>query len=250
MQDRYFSDEELVAYLDGEEDFAPVKEIEAALATDSALRTRIEALEFDTSALKAGFEDIRPDAITLPRPAATAAPAARPRHGLWASITAGASAAALALGFMLGSSASTAPASWAEYVAAYQALYSNSTLAHISATPEAQQVELNRVAASIGKDIDVGQLTLFPDVQYTRSQILSFQGQALIQLAFLTSTGEPLALCVIRSDGEADAALQTLRMEGLSTALWSQNGYRYILIGGKDDALIERMSSSFMAMAI
>ena len=36
MQDRYFTDEELVSYLDGEADFAPVEEIAEELKIDSS----------------------------------------------------------------------------------------------------------------------------------------------------------------------------------------------------------------------
>ena len=44
MQNRYFTDEELVAYLDGETEFAPVDDIDACVKTDSALRDRLKSL--------------------------------------------------------------------------------------------------------------------------------------------------------------------------------------------------------------
>ena len=42
-----FSDEELVAYLDGEAEFAPVDAIKAALLTDESLANRLNKLKFD-----------------------------------------------------------------------------------------------------------------------------------------------------------------------------------------------------------
>lgn len=246
MHDRYFSDEELVAYLDGEVDFAPIAAIDAARRQDAALQKRIDALEIDRAALAAAFDGLAPRTPTLP----FAPPAAPPRRGLWAGITATATAAALAIGFMAGSARQAPLTQWTDYVAAYQALYSSSTLAHIARTETDQQAELDRVAAAIGKSIPVGALTLFPDVQYTRAQILSFEGQSLIQLAFLTGAGAPVALCIIRAEEAPNTSPAFQQMEGLSTALWAQNGYEYILIGGQDDALIERMASGFVGMEI
>uniref|UniRef100_UPI003A5C06AF anti-sigma factor family protein n=1 Tax=Phaeobacter italicus TaxID=481446 RepID=UPI003A5C06AF len=79
MHDRYFTDEELVAYLDGETDFAPVAEITAALAQDPALQARLAALEIDRAALAEGFADLQPEAGL--RSVAGLSPGAR--HGGW-----------------------------------------------------------------------------------------------------------------------------------------------------------------------
>ena len=246
MQDRYFSDEELVAYLDGEQDFAPADAIDRALPGDAALRARLDALTLDRTALQEAFADVAPDQVMVPL-----AQDRRPHGGVYAGLCAAAVVAALAVGFVIGSARNAPLNGWADYVAAYQALYSNSTLSHIQAAPAEQQAELDRVAASIGKTMSVDELSMFPGVQYTRSQILSFEGRALIQLAFLTSTGEPLALCIIRSDAAGSStAAEIGTMEGLSTALWSQDGYDYLLIGGQDEALISRMSSTFQGMSI
>lgn len=169
-----------------------------------------------------------------------------------AALRAGALAAALVLGIAIGSHSQNPPEQeWAQYVAAYQALYATSTLSHIQPDPAAQQAELNRVGAAIGKSFALEDLTLFSDVDYSRSQILSFRGRPLIQMAFLTSTGDPVALCILRADGTPPSGPpRIVEMEGLSTALWSQNGYDYILIGGQDPALIARMSATFTGLQI
>lgn len=246
MPDRSFTDEELVAFLDGEADYAPMAEIERALHHDSALRARLEALSLDRAALAAEFEDLLPDKLLMPVPARVSSSRGR----LWAGLSGVAVAASMAIGFLLGSAQTWRLDDWADYVAAYQALYSTSTLAHVSSTPEEKQAQLDRVASAIGKSISVDSLDIFPEVRFSRSQILSFEEQALIQLAFLTSTGEPVALCIIRSGDDTPAAPHLREMEGLSTALWAQNGYDYILIGGQDDALIARMSQAFASMEI
>jgi anti-sigma factor RsiW len=248
MQDRYFSDEELVAYLDGEADFAPSDAIEAARTEDPALQARLDALALDHAALKTAFADLAPDQVIVPM--ATTLPGRR-WSWPWAGLCAASVAAALVLGIAIGSSRNAPLQGWAEYVAAYQALYSTSTLSHIQSGPEAQQAELDRVGAAIGKSLTLSDLGLFPDVQYTRAQVLSFEGRPLIQLAFLTSTGDPVALCIIRSDKRGQGGAPELaRMEGLSAARWAQSGYDYILIGGQDAELISRMSATFKGMQI
>ena len=108
-----------------------------------------------------------------------------------------------------------------------------------------QQDELNRVSAAIGKTIDVSALNVSPELDYKRAQILGFKGQALVQLAFLTSTGHPVALCIIRSDREAPGKIVSETMEGMSSAYWSQGGYEYLLIGGKDQSMVSRLAEKF-----
>lgn len=247
MQDRYVTDEELTAFLDGEDDLAPVAEIAKALETDAALQRRLAALQINRAALRDSFAQIAPDPATIPDFAALSQ--AAPGYGLRSLVAA--AALALAVGLGMGSWLATpAPPGWAEYVAAYQALYSTGTLAHVDQDAATKQQELDRVAAAIGKTIPVETLEMFPEAQYKRAQVLSFEGRALVQLAFTKSTGEPLALCIIRTDRSDDPAPQMRQMEGLSAARWSRAGYDYLLIGGTDDALVARLASSFMSMEI
>ena len=83
--------------------------------------------------------------------------------------------------------------------------------------------------------------------------MLAFVGRPLFQLAFASKTGVPIALCIIRAGGEASMnadSLQTMRLEGLSSAVWSNGDYEYLLIGGTEDGLIERMGQAFQSMEI
>lgn len=247
MLGRHVTDEELVAFLDGEDDLAPVAEIARALETDEALQRRLAALRIDRDALQDSFAAIQPDPAAFPDFAAL-----RPvteRYGLRGlSVAAG---VALAVGLGLGGWLATPDRSgWIHYVAAYQALYSNSTLAHVDQAAAAKQQELDRVAAAIGKRLSVETLEMFPEAEYKRAQVLSFEGRALVQLAFTQSTGEPLALCIIRSDRSDHPAPEVQQMEGLSAARWTRGGYDYLLIGGTDDALVARLALGFQSMEI
>ena len=244
MQDRYFTDEELVAYLDGETEHAPVDLIREAVGRNPALARRVAALQFDAGGLAEGYTGLLPAPQSgAPVPAAT--PAAWPRSASVAAAVA--LAAGIALGTLIPDSRS---AGWVDYVAAYQALYSSSTLSHISAVPDEQASELVRVGAAIGKSISLDRLNAFPEADYKRAQVLSFEGKALIQLAFLTSAGEPLALCIIRSAGMPSDAPELSEMEGMHAAHWSDGAYEYLLIGGSDDALIRRISSGFASTGV
>jgi len=250
MQDRFFTDEELVAFLDGESDFTPMDEISIALETDQALQRRLNALDLNRAEIASSFKGLLPDAAMMPDVGTTGVEPLRRNAGQWIGYAA-AIGLAVAVGFGAGFTAKGPQRSgWTEYVAAYQALYSNATLANFRQTPEAQQTQLNRVAASIGKTISVDALSMFPEARYKRAQILNFQGRDLVQLAFMTNMGEPIALCIIYSGGKPIDELELKTMEGLSTAFWSKDGYEYFLIGGRDAALTNRFATGFAAAKI
>ncbi len=241
MQKRYISDEELVAFLDGEDDYANVAEITSALKSDATLAKRIEDLRLDTSEISQSFGALKIGKM----PELPSQPAANINYNSGIRNAIAASIIALVVGYGAGITTSNSQPDWRDYVAAYQALYTNSTLKNVALSEQAQQEELNRVAAAIGKTIEVDNLNVSSQVEYKRSQILGYEGKPLIQIAFLDSMGQPIALCIIRSDGNQKLELEMDSMEGMSSAKWSKSGYEYILIGGKDDALISRMASKF-----
>lgn len=239
MEQRYFSDEELVAFLDGEDEFAPVEEITKALETDAELAKRLEALRIDTDKIAKNFGALKMGKM----PELPPAPVANDNQGFGKMIAA--SVLALAIGFGAGISTSQSEPDWRDYVAAYQALYTNTTLKDVASSQQEQQQELTQVASAIGKNITLDKLNISPQLEYKRSQVLGYNGKPLVQIAFLDSMGQPIALCIIRSDEGKKLDLQMDSMEGMSTAAWSKDGYEYILIGGQNDALISRMASEF-----
>ncbi len=245
MQSRYFSDEELVAYLDGENDFAPIAEIAAALKTDVALAKRLAALRVDTDEIAKSFDGLVKAERRLPE--LPQVPQARiPYRAMLA-----AAVLALVLGFGAGWSVSGLhKPDWRDYVAGYQALYINGTLAHVDQTDAVKQRELRRVSAAIGKSIELATLNVSPELEYKRSQILGFKGKALVQLAFLTSTGQPLALCIIRSDDKSSQRVISTDMEGMSSTSWSKGNYEYLLIGGTDQSMVSRLAKTFIGLKL
>ena len=309
-----FADEELVAYLDGEHEFARVAAIEARAAVDARLAARLDALRLDRDALVRGFEALLPhdrvrppllgsdrdagdghgdDAIErggrggnvervegappgsarAPSPALAPAGAPVPANDAgrplanWRLLAPMAASVVLAVGLALGLGALLArdgapdadggslmagEAGWREYVAAYQALYTNATLASVEEDEAARRSELARVGAAIGLDLPLEALDASPAVTFKRAQLLGFEGRPLAQLAFLGGTGDPIALCIIRSGGNgageaggAASPVEVATMEGLSTASWSRGGFEYLLIGGTDEALIAGLAEGF-----
>ncbi|MEP4704695.1 MAG: hypothetical protein ABJZ62_07570 [Hyphomicrobiales bacterium] len=235
------TDEELTAYLDGELKAAKIAEINEVLAHDETLRARLDALSIDKDHLKSTFSALLDEAPTM-APIIIAPPK-------W-NFQQMAAAAVVALTVGLGASAllperseQKAPG-WRAYVASYQSLYSHATLSHVEITEEAAKAELTRVSAAIGKNFDYKTFSEDQNLSYKRSQILSFKGKPLIQLAFLTPDGKPIALCIIRKD-VSNTQIQLGEAEGMKSAFWVDDGYEYLLIGGEDKALIEKTASYY-----
>ncbi len=242
---RTFSDEELTAYLDGEADRVPMAEIEQALRQDPALRARLDGLSVDKRELAKAFDLLLNEAPKAPDLAERAGPVVdQTVFGFLHLIAAAAVALLIGVGaglLMTGNQLQ----GWRGYVAAYQALYANGTLAHIEQTESAAKAELARVFSAIGKQLELSVIDAPDQLDYKRAQLLHFEGQPLIQLAFLSKVGEPVALCIIKSDSGADTDPTFEEMQGMQAASWSRDGYAYLLIGGNDPELIERTANAY-----
>ena len=243
-----FSDEELTSYLDGEADATLSAAIAAARDGDANVRARLEYLTLDKDALKSAFDALLDDA-PAPPDVLNAGPVGQRRI---ASLALRSLAATAALCLMLGGIAGAwlatpREASWREFAAAYHALYVNRTLAVINNPRSAAEDELKRVSDALGKTIKLGAVSQVDKLNYKRAQILGFKGQPLIQLAFLSKAGAPVALCIIRAAGDGSRAIEMQEMHAMSSASWSKDGYSYFLVGGSDAKLIEQAAADFSA---
>jgi anti-sigma factor RsiW len=244
MAPQHFSDEELTAYLDGEYEFAPVIEIKAAMKRDAALRQRLDALSISHGDVKATFDRLlakAPEAphVNFPQ---------RQRPSGWnisGLVQAAAAVLLLALGAAAGQYFSQPQLDgWRDYVAAYQSLYVEDTLSGITRSEAEAKAELARVTAAVGKPIELAALTGDPSLAYKRAQILGYGDMPLAQLTFLSNSGAPIALCVMRGTGPPQA-LSFATRQGLQSASWSQDGFEYLLIGGGNKTLIEHAARKF-----
>lgn len=248
-----FSDEELTAYLDGEATPLLVDQIESALSNRSNLQTRLNALTIDVKQLRDSFDallDLAPAPTVLDenitgKMAQSKIP--------WAKIQWVAMAACVMIALGVGwtsallTSRPAGPDGWRGYVAAYQALYTTATLASVNQTDAKASAELMRVAAAIGREFNLDTISAGPGLTYKRAQILSFEKRPLIQLAFLTANGTPVALCIIKTAKTSKTVMQQGQMEEMRSAHWSKNGYEFLLIGGDDQAVIEQAAKYYAA---
>ncbi len=243
---RSFSDEELTAYLDGESDSAASAEIEQALSQDAQLRARLDALSFDKTQLKDGMDALLGSAPKAPDWDEGAYAATLTNGGSGWRRTAAAAVVALAVGlgggYLLGGKSEPG---WRDYVASYHALYANSTLTHIDQPERLAEEELERVSSAIGKPIALSVVKQPEQLDYKRAQVLSFEDRPLIQLAFLSKVGTPIALCIVQSSEVGDSPVRLTELEGMSAAVWSKDGYEFILIGGRDDDLIAQAAALY-----
>ena len=245
--DQTFSDEQLTAFLDGETDHIPAEEIRAALKTDAGLRARLDELSLETGQIAGAFDRLLERAPDMPEFDAgdeTVAPARRglPLRQLAASVAVALFVGATAGYFIRGDSLQT----WHDYVAAYHALYIDDTLGTVERPDGALTAELNRVGDAIGKTIELPVLRGIDGLAYKRGQLLGFENRPLVQLAFLSDKGVPIALCIIRSGDGGDKELQVSELQGMSAASWTAGGYDYLLIGGTDPGLITSVASGLV----
>lgn len=236
----HFSDEELTAYLDGQYGYTRKAEIIEALKNDSKLRERLEMLSINKDDIRNAFSNFLSLAPKQEIIKKEVGYVFRPSWAFSSGIAAAIALVFFSFGWAIKPAETVnAISGWRSYAAAYQALYINSTLSHLNNTEEELNTELQRVSAALGKDIELGSLKTFDKLNFKRSQILGFNGQPLIQLAFSNATNIPVALCIMRSKETADKAIKLTEIEGMSSASWEKDGFSYLLIGGKDSMLIE-----------
>jgi anti-sigma factor RsiW len=244
-QPRIFTSEDLTAYLDGEADATLVHDIEGAVSADAELRLRLASLTIQTGAVKSAFDAILPVASAYPAtiesmrngpPAMTA----------WRTLAA---TALICLG--LGWTASTLTTrakteTWQHYAATYHAMYVNGTLSHVTSTPAITAEDMKRVSDALGLAIDPAALAGVDQLDFKRAQVLGFDGRPVAQLAFLSTAGAPIALCITRTDAAQPRAVYADTVLGMASATWSKGAHEYLLIGGTDAALIAKAAAVFV----
>lgn len=229
------TDEELTAFLDGEASADMAQRVEMA---GDDVQARLAALQVDRTQIAMamnGLLSAAPEYV----PPQTRAPS-----NVWKAPAA--IAATLALGLFLGWSAPKGEANptWTEAVASYQALYITQTLSGAEGGPF-QEENLVALGETLGVSLS-GASDLAP-LDFRRAQLLGFEGGPLVQIAYLTDDGTPVALCVLAVDGE-DTAPTSSVMLGMAAVEWQKDGFGYLLIGGDDTALIDQVAAQAQAL--
>jgi len=237
---KHYQDNELTAYLDGELSQAKQADIAQQISEDPVLRARTNQLSVSKAQLEDAFNSLLDQApkLNLPQQQANSFS----QYAIWPAL-----AACLVLTFALGwgsASLQSPEKDWHGYVAAYQALYVNQTLADVNADESQLKTELARGSRLLGKTFRLEDISQLPQLDYKRAQILGFEGKAILQMTFLNGLGDPIALCIMRSDSDMQKTITVQAMENMASAVWSHSGYSYMLIGGNDEQLIRELAET------
>lgn len=225
-----FSDETLTAYLDGELSAEDLGRVERELSRQGALAQRLSELDISIESIRAGADAVLATAPAPPEILPTGSKAVWP----WAAGL----VAACAVGFVIGSAwKSSETQDWVAAVANYQSLYVADTLAR-SERPDQRAASLTTLSAAIG--LDLSPLLNITAIEYRRAQMLGFEGKPLVQLAYLDGD-VPIAICITPRNGD-NRPLQEGEYFGLATAYWQKDGRGFLVIGGKDSALIRQIA--------
>ncbi len=123
---------------------------------------------------------------------------------------------------------------WMVQVADYQLLYVRNTVRHTQLNSD-EITQLNeRLNLALGAEIIIPDLSA-QELTFKRGQILSVNGQPLIQLVYLPRQGDPVALCITRNLKPA-TEIQTRHVRGMTLAHWSNSDQEFVMVGKLDSA--------------
>lgn len=241
-----FSDEQLTAYLDGEADSELRRSIDDARTKDANLEQRLQRLGLDADTVKAAFDKLLGNAPAPPQVLTDVTDDVRSPGGLAALRLAACAIGFLLVGSLIGWQMSSARHdNWQSAAAIYHKLYVTQTLAHVNAMDSKRSDELRRVSAALGRPIALKGLTGANNLEYKRAQILGYRGRPLIQLAFLTADGVPVALCIMGAPSSDAKEIRADQFAGLNAASWIRDGYEFLILGNTDPARLVKFAHYF-----
>lgn len=228
------SDEQLVAYLDGELDGDYRQQLDNAIAEDSLLSLRVQWLSRSNLPYKNAYDELAQQAPLERLQARLEAIAAPQRPGFnrrW--FIGGATAALLAGGVLadrlfLGWHAAQSN-NWRGLVADYMALYVPQTLDHLPTDDAAQRAQLRTIDARLGLNLSPTALKL-SGAEFKRAQMLEYDGVPIAQIVYLDAKHGPLALCVTRSNSGSQPLAHERRRE-MNVVYWTEREHAWMLIG-------------------
>lgn len=234
----------LVAYVDGQLTDEDTHAVTAALANDPAARAIVEQLRRTPASLRSIFDATlhQPLPPTLAEYVLHSPIARRPIHQVRLLYATAAAlvlfGVGLALGILFGASSERAPTvavtePWVAAVADYQVLYGRETLTQPDATPDDWRNTELRLGHQLGRDVRIPDFSAH-GLAFKRGQLLEFDGQPLIQLAYLPHTGKPIAYCIIATP-QSDSPPTAGNAHGLSYVHWRRGGLAFVVIGEAEE---------------
>jgi hypothetical protein len=228
------SDEQLVAYLDGELDGEYRHQLDNAIAEDSLLSLRVQWLSRSNLPYKNAYDELAQQAPLDRLQARLDAIPAPQRPGFNRRWFIGGAAAALLAGgvladrLFLGWHAAQSN-NWRALVGDYMALYVPQTLDHLPTDDASQRAQLRTVDARLGLNLSPATLKL-PNAEFKRAQMLEYDGVPIAQIVYLDAKHGPLALCVTRSNSGTQPLAHERRRE-MNVVYWTEREHAWMLIG-------------------
>ena len=235
-----WSDEHIIAYLDGKLDMEQGQALHRDRQRDPELDAYITSMELDTQELALAVDDL-PEAVPQ-----FAFEKKKTGMAMWKQSAIAASfVGVFALGFIASRfvpADNPPPSNWVQAVAEYQMLYSGKTLALLEKTDD----QRSREVAEIGRKLDLILARSDIDVKglrFKRGQLLNFKNKPLVQFAYLDGDGTPVAFCIIKRGEKPDAPIKTRKLiAGQNAAVWSKGKYGFVVIGRKDQKSITEIA--------
>ena len=250
------TEELLLKYADGLLSPSEAAEVEQLLRNDEIAAERLRLIQLSGAALAAerdnlsdpGGEDPLTEYVRSADGSADAGSVPPHRHDTRSSIWwRRGIAASLALvfglgaGYLLGQFGARPEAggiagepTWLVRVVDYHTLYVPETVTTSLADEKEIAALQRKFTDTLGKPVTIPRLD-DENLQFRRGQILKFEDQPIIQLAYLPTTGgKPVALCLKASPGEDTKPTYT-KLRDLGVVRWRHNGVTYVLVGDRDE---------------
>lgn len=241
------SDEQLVAYLDGELDAQHHQLIADQLRIDPAIAARLEALQCADLPFKRAFDSMLEQAPTqrlqamLTSVPSTQTPTLSRRRFL--AVAAGFAVAGVVADRLFMSWPRQEPGQgWRASVAEYMALYTPQTLDNLSADPASYAAQLRSVGAQLGLSLSLDAVRL-PGAEFRRAQTLDYDGVLIGQLTYLDPRHGPLALCITTGRKGAQP-FATEQRRGMNVVYWATSTHGFMLIGRNPFEGLQEMASN------
>lgn len=133
-------------------------------------------------------------------------------------------------------------------MAVYQTLYVSETLASTVSNDEELAAQLAKSEQAIGREQPLDVVGDLEGMKLLWAQVLGFEGTPLIQMAYLSDKGVPVALCATRLTTPVNHQPSFEALSGLPVVHWSDGRYGYMIAGDIDRYLFMDMDMDMDAV--
>lgn len=239
-----YSEEAIVAWLDGEMSDADAQRFEQHLRTDDQLAGRAAGLMKSNQDFSAAFESLlalAPEARMQQRLGELLEKTPQRRESPAYHRVSRRSLIAASLGFLVAGSGlgylarpAITPFGDSEKLrdleASYMSLYSHETLLDMDSTPSVLAQGLARTAEDIGLHLDEQQLVI-QGATLKMVRMLRYDSTSIAQIAWIHAAFGPMALCISPEPHKKTSAIQNEQRHGMHLAWWHMDGYQFVLMG-------------------